>query len=86
MYYLARELTMILITIRFTALENLRYGEDINRALENIIENIKTSAQQSLGRYEVKQYKPCYDEECLTYYIKGSWLKCSGYRIQTKTR
>jgi hypothetical protein len=52
---------------RFEALENLSYGKDINRALENIKENIKTSAQQSPGLYEVKQHKPCYDEECLSY-------------------
>jgi len=48
-------------------LENLSYGEDINRAWENIKENIKTSAQQSLGLYEVKQHKSWYDEECLSY-------------------
>ena len=33
------------ITNRFTALENLSDGEDINRAWENIKENIKTLAK-----------------------------------------
>jgi hypothetical protein len=34
----------IMISERFAALENLNDGEDINRAWENIKENIKTSA------------------------------------------
>ena len=28
-------------------------------------ENIKTSAKESLGLLELKQHKPCFDEECL---------------------
>ena len=31
----------------------------------NIKENIKISAKQSLGLYELKQYKPRFDEECV---------------------
>ena len=50
---------------RFTALENLCNDEDINRAWENIKENIKTSAKESLGLCELKQHKPWFDEECL---------------------
>ena len=53
------------ITNRFAALENLRDGEDINRAWENIKDNIKTSAKESLDLHELKQHKPCFDEECL---------------------
>jgi len=53
------------ITNRFAALENLSDSEDINRDSENIKENIKTSAKDSLGMYELKQHKPCFDEECL---------------------
>jgi len=52
-------------TNRFAALENLSYDENINRALENIKENIKTSAKDSLGLQEFKQRKPWFDEECL---------------------
>ena len=37
------------ISNRFSALENLSVSKDINRAWENIKENIKTSAQKSLG-------------------------------------
>ena len=69
----------------FAALENLNESEDINRAWENIKENIKTSAKDSLGMYELKQHKPWFDEECLVFFfIIGSRLKCNGYRIQTK--
>jgi len=42
------------ISNRFAALENLSYSEDINRAWETINENIKTSAKESLGLYELK--------------------------------
>jgi len=48
-------------------LENLGNGEDINRAWENIKENIKTSGQGSLGLHELKQHKPWFDEECLRF-------------------
>jgi len=37
------------VTNRFAALENLDVDEDVNRAWENIKENIKTSAKESLG-------------------------------------
>ena len=49
----------------FAVLENLNESEDINRAWENIKENIKTSAKDSLGLHELKQHKPSFDEECL---------------------
>jgi len=60
-----RKQYQIQITNRFAALENLTDGEDINRAWENIKENIKTSAKESLGLCELKQHKPWFDEECL---------------------
>ena len=53
------------ITNRFAALENLNDDEDVNRTWENIKENIKTSAKESLGLHELKQHKPWFDEECL---------------------
>jgi len=46
-------------------LENLSDSEGINRAWENIKENIKTSAKESLGLHELKQHKPWFGEECL---------------------
>ena len=53
------------ITNRFAALENLSDDKDINRAWENIKENIKTSAKESLGLHKLKQHKPWFDEEYL---------------------
>jgi len=53
------------ITKRFAALENLNVDEDVNRAWENIKENITTSAKESLGLHELKQHKPWFDKECI---------------------
>ena len=50
-----------------TALENLSDNEDINRAWDNIKENIKTSPEESLGLCELKHHKPRFDEECLRF-------------------
>jgi len=52
------------ISNRFAALETLCAGENINRVLENIKNNIKTSAKVNLGLHERKQHKPWFDE-CL---------------------
>jgi len=46
-------------------LENVNDSKDINRVWENIKENIKTSAKESLDLYELKQHKPWFDEESL---------------------
>jgi len=46
------------ITNRFEALGNLNVDEDVNRAWENIKENIKTSAEESLGLHKLKHHKP----------------------------
>ena len=48
-------------------MENLSYGKDINRAWENIKENIKTSGKQSLCVNKLKDHKPWFDEECLSF-------------------
>ena len=53
------------ITNSFAALGNIRDDGDVNRAWENIKENIKSSAKESLGLLELKQHKPWFDEECL---------------------
>jgi len=60
-----REQYQIEITNRFAALENLNDDEEVDRTLENIKENIQTSAKESLGLHELKQNKPWSDEECL---------------------
>jgi hypothetical protein len=59
-----RKQCQLKISNRFAALENLNVSNDINRAWEYIKENIKISAQESLGLHERKQHKPWFDEEC----------------------
>jgi hypothetical protein len=49
---------------RFTALENLYAEVDTDRAWETIRGNIKISAKQSLGYYELKKHKPWFDKGC----------------------
>jgi len=60
-----RKQYQIEIKNRYAALENLSDDEDINRAWENIKDNIKTSAKESLFMHELKQHKPLFHEECL---------------------
>jgi hypothetical protein len=48
-------------------LKNVNDSEDINRSWENIKDNIKTSAQDSLDRHEWKQHIPWFDEERLRF-------------------
>ena len=49
-----KEKYQIEITNSFAAWENLNVDEDVNRVWENIKENIKTSAKESLGLHEWK--------------------------------
>jgi hypothetical protein len=56
-------------------LENLNVSEDINKASENIKENIKISAQESLGLHERKQHKPWFDAECAQFLDKRKQTK-----------
>jgi hypothetical protein len=60
-----RKQYQIEITNMFATLENVSEDEDINRASENIKENIETSATESLVMHGMKQHKPWLDEECL---------------------
>jgi hypothetical protein len=46
------------ISKRFAALKNLNDSEGINRVWENIRENMKLSAKETLGLYRQKQQKP----------------------------
>jgi len=48
-------------------LENLSASDGINRAWENIQDNNKTSAKESLGLHELKQHKPRFDEEYISF-------------------
>jgi hypothetical protein len=53
-----KELYQVKIRNKFATLENLEDSGDINRAWENIRENIKILAQESLGYCESKHCKP----------------------------
>jgi len=44
-------------------MDNVSDNEDLNRAWENIREKVKISAKGSLGLYELKQHKTCFDEK-----------------------
>jgi hypothetical protein len=62
------------------ALENINDSEDINRAWENIKENIKISAKETIGLYGEKQHKLWFDEECSQVLgqrkqVKMQWLQ-----------
>jgi len=63
-----REQYQIKITKRFAALENVNDDEDVNRTWENIKENIRTSAEESLDLHEFKHTKTWFDEECLGFF------------------
>ena len=80
-----RKQYQIEITNRFAALENLSEDEDIKWAWENIKENIKTSAKESLRLHELKQHKLWFDEECLGFLdqrkqAKMQWIQDPSQR------
>jgi hypothetical protein len=60
------------VSNRFAALEDSDAEVEFNIVWETIRENIKISAKESLGYYELKKHK---------YLIRGNMLNCSGYRI-----
>jgi len=51
-----KEKYQIEITNSFAALEYLNVDEDVNMVWENIKENLKTAAKESLGLHEWKQH------------------------------
>jgi len=56
-------------------LENVSDSKDINRAWENIKENIIISAKEILGLYELKQHNPWFHEECLHFVYQRKQAK-----------
>jgi hypothetical protein len=52
------------VSNRFAALEDLVAEVEINFAWEIIRENIKISAKESLGYFELKKHKPWFDKGC----------------------
>jgi hypothetical protein len=59
-----KEQSHVQISNRFANLENLDNEVDINRAWETIRENIKISANENLGYYELKKCKSWFNEGC----------------------
>jgi hypothetical protein len=55
------------VTNRFAAFEDLDTEVEINSAWETIRENIKTSAKESLGYFELKKHKPWFDKGAQNY-------------------
>jgi hypothetical protein len=55
------------LTVNKQEAKNLNDNEDINKAWENIKENISTSAKDSRGLYDLKQHKAWFDEDCLCF-------------------
>jgi hypothetical protein len=54
----------VAVSNRFAALEDLDTEVEINSAWETIRENIKISAKESLGYYELRKHIPWFDEGC----------------------
>jgi hypothetical protein len=80
------------ISNRFAALENSDAEVDINRACETVRQNIKISAEKSLGCYEFEEHKPWFDEGCSEFLdqrkqAKLEWLqepsKINGDNLNT---
>jgi hypothetical protein len=65
----------IKISNRFAVLKNLNDSMNANGAWENLKENISISAKDSIKHGLMKNV---YD-----FWVRGSSLKCSGYRTQT---
>jgi hypothetical protein len=68
------------ISNKFAALENLDDDGNINIAWETIRENIKISAKESVGYYELKKHTPWFDEGCTKLLdqrkqVKLQWLQ-----------
>jgi hypothetical protein len=59
-----KEQLRVEVSNRLAALEDLNAEVEINSGWETIRENIKTSAKESIGYYELKEHKSWFDEGC----------------------
>jgi hypothetical protein len=59
-----KEQYRIEVSNRFAALEDLNAEVEINSAWETVRENIRISAKESVGYFELKKHKPWFNEEC----------------------
>jgi hypothetical protein len=58
--------------------------EDINVGWENIKENIKSTARESLSLYELTQHKTWFDEECLRFLDQRKHARKQGLEDQNQ--
>jgi hypothetical protein len=58
----SKEQFRVEVSNRFAALEDLHTEMEINSAWDAISENIKISAKERLGYFELKKHKPWFDE------------------------
>jgi hypothetical protein len=72
------------VSNEFAASENLNAEMDINSALQIIRENIKISAKESLGYYELKKHMPLFDEGCSKPFDQGKQSKSQTLKDQSK--
>ena len=55
-------------------------------AWENIKENIKTSAKESLSQHKLKQHKACFDEKSLGFLDQGKQNKMQWVQDTSKNK
>jgi hypothetical protein len=60
----SKERFWIEVSNKFATLEDLDAEVEINSARKMIRENIRISAKESLGYFELKKHKPWFDEGC----------------------
>jgi hypothetical protein len=80
----SKEQVCVDISNRFAALEDLDAEEEINSAWEMIRENIKISAKDSLGYFELKEHKPWFDEAYSELLDQRKQAKLQWLTIQEK--
>jgi hypothetical protein len=68
------------VSNRFAALEDLDAEVDINSAWGTIRENIKISAKEDLGYYELKKHKLWFDEGCSKLLDQRKQAVVTGYK------
>jgi hypothetical protein len=57
---------------------------DVNKAWESTGENIKISAKESLGYYELKKNKPRFDEGCSFQTKVTYFVACLNHKSERK--
>jgi hypothetical protein len=56
--------------------------DNINSAWETVIENIKISAKESVGYYEMKKHEPWFDKGCQIAVVTGSRQENIGFSME----